>query len=96
MYEMLYNLGQALRPGAWAVDHIPWLKYIPFYTRALRKQHQVELALFRKQIQGVRDEMVCVLSIDNSITHEAAGRGHCALIFWPVSFAKPRYYCTVR
>jgi len=62
MYQSIFELGQALRPGAWLVDHIPWLKYLPLYGRILRKQHKEELALFTRQMQKVRDDMVRPLS----------------------------------
>ncbi|KAI0308523.1 cytochrome P450, partial [Amylostereum chailletii] len=57
IYQCLQNLGRALRPGAHLVDDFPWLKHIPFYGRALREQHAVELDLFQRQMQGVRNDL---------------------------------------
>ncbi|KAI0029546.1 cytochrome P450 [Vararia minispora EC-137] len=57
LHQMLANLGQALRPGAWAVDQLPWLKYLPFYASTLREEHQQELELFSRQLQAVGDEV---------------------------------------
>jgi len=76
MYSMLFNLGQAMRPGAWAVDQIPLLKYIPFYARTLREQHRQELGLFRKQLQGVRNDLVRLYSLatgESLMLDKAAG-----------------------
>ncbi|ETW82206.1 cytochrome P450 monooxygenase 106 [Heterobasidion irregulare TC 32-1] len=55
--QCLHRMGQSLRPGAHLVEDLPWLKYIPFYGSKLREYHREELALFRKQLQAVRDEM---------------------------------------
>lgn len=56
--QCLHRMGQSLRPGAHLVEDLPWLKYIPFYGSKLREYHREELALFRKQLQAVRDEIV--------------------------------------
>jgi len=51
------NFETALRPGAYLVDRIPWLKYVPGYGRQLKEFHRYELALFRDQLNRVRDDM---------------------------------------
>lgn len=56
--QMLANFQIALRPGAYLVDRIPWLKHVPGYGRQLKEFHQYELALFRDQLNRVRDNMV--------------------------------------
>ncbi|KAK7019021.1 cytochrome P450 [Favolaschia claudopus] len=52
------NLGAALVPGAWMVDSFPILRLIPNYLLELRRQHQMELNLFKSQLQHVRDQMI--------------------------------------
>ncbi|KAF8448802.1 cytochrome P450 [Boletus edulis BED1] len=55
--QALANFETAMRPGAYLVDRIPWLKYVPGYGRQLKKFHRYELALFRDQLNRVRDDM---------------------------------------
>ena len=54
----LARLGKALRPGAYMVDSYPILRYVPGYFKTLKQYHQEELALFRKQAEEVRQNMV--------------------------------------
>ncbi|KAJ7138849.1 cytochrome P450 [Mycena filopes] len=53
----LATLGAALLPGAYSVDAYPFLRYVPGYLTELRQQHQVELALFKSQLESVRTRM---------------------------------------
>ncbi|KAJ7770565.1 cytochrome P450 [Mycena metata] len=52
------RLGAALLPGAYSVDAYPFLQYVPGYLSELRKQHQMELALFKSQLESVRAQLV--------------------------------------
>ncbi|KAH7888354.1 cytochrome P450 [Phlebopus sp. FC_14] len=47
----------ALRPGAYLVDVFPFLKYLPWYGRELRRGLDCDFALFRHQLDGVKREM---------------------------------------
>jgi hypothetical protein len=40
------------------VDAFPFLRYVPGYLSELRRQHQMELALFKSQLDNVREQMV--------------------------------------
>ncbi|KAF7323775.1 Cytochrome P450 [Mycena kentingensis (nom. inval.)] len=51
------RLGAALIPGAYRVDAWPLLRYVPGYLSELRRHHDMELTLFRSQLDGVRDAM---------------------------------------
>ncbi|KAG6330373.1 hypothetical protein ID866_8716 [Astraeus odoratus] len=51
------RFNRAARPGAYLVDSYPILKYVPFYARTLRKWHKDELALFRSQVDIVKEKM---------------------------------------
>ncbi|KAJ7145385.1 cytochrome P450 [Mycena crocata] len=51
------RLGAALVPGAYMVDAFPFLQYVPGYLTELRRQHQMELALFKSQFENVRAQL---------------------------------------
>jgi cytochrome P450 len=57
VYEALERFQEALRPGAYLVDQIPVLRYLPGYGKELNKYHQHELGLFREQMNRVKDEV---------------------------------------
>ncbi|KAK7055282.1 cytochrome P450 [Favolaschia claudopus] len=52
------RLGAALVPGAYMVDAFPLLRYVPGYLSELRRQHQMELGLFKSQLESVRQRLV--------------------------------------
>jgi len=54
----LSNLGVAVRPGTYAVDSYPWLRYVPGYLSELKEQHKFELDLFKEQFDRVRAQVV--------------------------------------
>lgn len=56
--QVMLNFSRAMRPGAFLVDRIPWLKYIPGYGRELKEYHNLERQLYRDQMGRVRSEMV--------------------------------------
>lgn len=56
--QVVENVKRALRPGAYLVDYVPLLKYIPGYGRELEEYHNFEIQLFREQMERVRLEMV--------------------------------------
>ncbi|KAG1744920.1 cytochrome P450 [Suillus paluster] len=47
----------ALKPGAYMVDIIPWLKYIPWYGRELREHFRGTMRLFSQQLGRVENEL---------------------------------------
>jgi hypothetical protein len=51
-------LGRTLKPGRYAVDSYPILKYIPWYAPELRKQHMVELTMFKQLYREVKERLV--------------------------------------
>ena len=57
------NFQRVMRPGAYLVDRIPLLKYIPGYGRELKEYHNFEINLFRDQMDHVRSEMVSVKAL---------------------------------
>lgn len=60
--QVLGNFQTVMRPGAYLVERIPWLRYVPGYGRQLKEFHQFELALFRDQLNRVREDMVSAIS----------------------------------
>ncbi|KAF9245020.1 cytochrome P450 [Melanogaster broomeanus] len=52
-----HRLQVALRPGAYLVDIFPFLKYLPWYGRDLRKGHLLDRRLFGRQMDAVKHEM---------------------------------------
>ena len=52
------RLGDALRPGAYLVDSYPFLKYIPGLNSQLKRYHQEEIALYRSQVNAVKERVV--------------------------------------
>lgn len=59
--KCLARLGAALRPGANFVDTYPILRYIPGYGSHLRRYQKEEEALYKKEVNTVRRNLVCAL-----------------------------------
>ncbi|KAK0462942.1 cytochrome P450 [Desarmillaria tabescens] len=53
----LTRLGLTMRAGAWKVDILPLLKFVPGYLRPLKDGHAEELGLFKNLLQEVRDQI---------------------------------------
>jgi hypothetical protein len=58
--DCLRRLGETILPGAWLVDTYPVLRFVPGYLGRLRRWHLIELGLFRREMEGVRREVVRV------------------------------------
>lgn len=56
--RVLDRLTRALLPGAYLVDTYPILKYVPGYLSELKKWHREEIALYQRQLDVVREQMV--------------------------------------
>lgn len=59
--NVVINIGNALLPGKYLVNTFPFLKYIPFFVSDLKKMHNTEVALYRKQLGMVKEKMVSLL-----------------------------------
>ncbi|KAG2035975.1 cytochrome P450 [Suillus americanus] len=46
-----------VRPGAYLVDRVPLLRYLPGYGKQLYEWHHEELGLFRQQLRRVKSEV---------------------------------------
>ena len=47
-----------MRPGAYLVEFLPFLRWIPGYGRELKEYHNYEIQLYREQMERVQSEMV--------------------------------------
>ncbi|KAH0838823.1 cytochrome P450 [Lanmaoa asiatica] len=57
IHQVMKHFQHAMRPGAFLVDRIPLLKYIPGYGSQLKQYHDFEIQLYRDQMDRVRSEM---------------------------------------
>jgi cytochrome P450 len=55
--ESLQRFVMSMRPGAYLVDSLPWLKYLPWYGRELRQGFIEDRALFHRQLDAVKRQM---------------------------------------
>ena len=54
------TLLSVIRPGAYLVDSFPWLKYLPWYGRELKRQFESNQKLFTGQLNRVKEQVVRV------------------------------------
>ncbi|KAH7918059.1 cytochrome P450 [Leucogyrophana mollusca] len=47
----------AMRPGAYLVDSFPFLKYLPWYGRDLKRGHELDTQLFTGQLNKVKQQL---------------------------------------
>ncbi|KAF8549254.1 cytochrome P450 [Imleria badia] len=62
IHQAARNFGRSMRPGAYLVDLLPFLKWIPGYGRELKEFYNFEMQLFRDQMERVQSEMETNLS----------------------------------
>ncbi|KAG2121715.1 cytochrome P450 [Suillus cothurnatus] len=55
--ELADKVRTALHPGAYLVDSIPWLKYLPWYARELRDSCRDSQKLFIEQLGRLKQEL---------------------------------------
>lgn len=63
MNRVLECFGIVMRPGAFLVDRIPVLQYVPFYGRQLKTWFRDEHELGLGQMERVKNEIVTHVSI---------------------------------
>ncbi|KAG0704960.1 cytochrome P450 [Suillus ampliporus] len=51
------NFGLVLRPGAYLVELIPWLRYLPWYGQELRREYEKSRKLYTKQLNRVKQQL---------------------------------------
>ncbi|KAK0451911.1 cytochrome P450 [Armillaria borealis] len=52
-----HRFGTVVRPGAYWVDSVPILQYVPGYLSQLRKWHKEELAFSRSSVDAVKEKI---------------------------------------
>ncbi|KAG1850810.1 cytochrome P450 [Suillus subalutaceus] len=57
IYKVLDHFGLVMRPGAYLVDRVPLLRYLPGYGKQLTEWHNEELSLYRHQLGRVKSEI---------------------------------------
>jgi hypothetical protein len=58
IYKVLAHFELVMRPGAYLVDRVPLLRYLPGYGKQLAEWHNEELSLYRHQLGRVKSEIV--------------------------------------
>ncbi|KAG1895391.1 cytochrome P450 [Suillus fuscotomentosus] len=57
IYKVAKHFQATIRPGAYLVDRVPLLRYLPGYGKQLYEWHREEVELFRHQLRRVKSEM---------------------------------------
>jgi hypothetical protein len=60
--QMIRVLRTVEIPGAYMVDAIPWLRYLPWYAQGLKQQFEKTKQLFTNHLNRVKQQMVCIAS----------------------------------
>ncbi|KAG1730398.1 cytochrome P450 [Suillus paluster] len=55
--RLFETFGAVLRPGAYLVDSIPWLKYLPWYGQELKREFERTRQLYTKQLNRVKQQL---------------------------------------
>ncbi|KAG2066094.1 cytochrome P450 [Suillus decipiens] len=55
--ELMSVFRTVLRPGAYWVDTIPWLRYFPWYGRKLRREFDSDRKLFASQMNRLKQQL---------------------------------------
>jgi hypothetical protein len=80
------RLGQTLRPGSFKVESLPWLRYVPGYTKTIDRWHADELTLFRGQLDMARERLVssrCAKGEPGSYVASCNAEGFLGLLLYP-------------
>ncbi|KAG0701010.1 cytochrome P450 [Suillus ampliporus] len=68
--ELIWMLAEILRPGAYLVDSIPWLKYLPWYGRELRQGFERGKKLNIGHLNRVKEQMKSNVDIGPSFVKQ--------------------------
>ena len=58
VHRLFESYRAAMHPGAYLVDTFPFLQYIPWYGRELRREFEKGKRLFTAQMNRVKQQMV--------------------------------------
>jgi hypothetical protein len=54
---------KVLRPDAYLVDSVPWLKYLPWYGQELKQAFERSRRLHTSQLNRVKEQIVSIASL---------------------------------
>ncbi|OAX31873.1 cytochrome P450 [Rhizopogon vinicolor AM-OR11-026] len=74
--EGLHRVAKVLRPGAYLVDSIPWLKYLPWYGRELKRGFESTRGLHMRQLNHVRQQIQSNTDVGPSFAKYILENGH--------------------
>jgi hypothetical protein len=60
MHRMVRMITGILRPGAYLVESLPWLKYLPWYGRDLKLGFERTKKFYLGQLKRVREQIVYI------------------------------------
>jgi hypothetical protein len=58
------RFGKAVRPGAFWIDTIPFLRYMPGYLSELNRWHLEEVGFYKGYVDAVRAKLVRIYPIE--------------------------------
>ncbi|OAX32481.1 cytochrome P450 [Rhizopogon vinicolor AM-OR11-026] len=82
LYNFLNHTGtiervlKAMRPGAYLVDSIPWLKYLPWYGRELKRGYESSKRLYIRQLNHVKQQIQSNIDVGPSFAKYVLENGH--------------------
>ncbi|KAG0696756.1 cytochrome P450 [Suillus ampliporus] len=76
MRQFLEAFRVAARPGAYLVDSIPWLKYLPGYGRELKREFERVRQLYTKQLNRVKQQLQGGVDVSPSFGKYMLENGH--------------------
>ncbi|KAG1890767.1 cytochrome P450 [Suillus subluteus] len=75
-YQILERFRSILRPGAYLVESIPWLKYLPWYAPELKDQFKRNRRLYTNQLNRVKLHMQSNVDTGPSFSKYILENGH--------------------
>ncbi|OJA12554.1 hypothetical protein AZE42_10858, partial [Rhizopogon vesiculosus] len=66
----------AMRPGAYLVDSIPWLKYLPWYGQELKRGFESSRRLYIRQLNRVKQQIQNNTDVGPSFAKYVLENGH--------------------
>ncbi|OJA14179.1 hypothetical protein AZE42_11889 [Rhizopogon vesiculosus] len=67
---------KAMRPGAYLVDSIPWLKYLPWHGRESKRGFESSKRLYIRQLNYVKQQIQSNIDIGPSFAKHVLENGH--------------------
>ncbi|KAG1726932.1 cytochrome P450 [Suillus lakei] len=69
VHRLFERFRTALHPGAYLVDSIPWLKYLPWYGLDLKRQFESTGKLYTNQLNRVKQQLQSDVDVENERLH---------------------------